>query len=269
MGAKGHHKDLEVVEIMDFVMDVARLMIQNGAEIFRVEETIEHICNHYDVEDSSAFVMSNGIFMSAKVNGKETYSNIKHIPLSAAHLGIISALNDLSRNICFGTMSLEEAKIELEEIKKIPVKPRWFRTLAAGYGSAGFCYLMGASLIDTFLAFVIAMLLFVFILFCEKYQISRVIENTVGGVIACSICVCLYFVAGEALHFDLNKVIIGSILPMFPGLPFVNAVRDVANSDILSGLIKLTNALLVFVYVAIGVGVVLSVTASITGMGVL
>lgn len=267
MGRKNHHKNIDIVEVMDFVMEVASVMILNGAEIFRIEETITHICNHYDVKEANAFVMSNGVFISAKINDKESYSGVKHIPLTNSHLGVITAINDLSRNICFGQTSLGEAKETLSIIKKMPMKPKWFRMLAAGYGSAGFCYLMGASFLDTCLVFVIAMLLYIFILFCEKHQLSKVIENTVGGGIACGICVVLYGITGNVLDFDLNKVIIGSILPMFPGLVFVNSVRDVANSDILSGIIKMTNALLVFVYVAIGVGVVLSASASILGIG--
>lgn len=269
MGAKGTHKNLDVIGVMDLVVDMSQLMIRNGAEIFRVEETIQHISKHYEVEDVNAFVMSNGIFISAKIDETRGYSKVKHIPLSSSHLGIVTALNDLSRNICFGKISLEEAKAELEEIKKIPATPRWFRTVAAGFGSAGFCYLLGATLVDTSITCIIAMIIFAFIIFCEKHQLSRVIQNTMGGAIACAICVCLYALVGDTMVFSLDKVIIGSILPMVPGLPFVNAVRDVANNDILSGLIKLTNALLVFVYVAIGVGVVLSLSTNIVGMGVL
>lgn len=57
---------------------------------------------------------------------------------------------------------------------------------------------------------------------------------------------------------SLDKVIIGSILPLVPGVSFTNAIRDIADSDFISGLVRMLDALLVFVYIAIGVGFVLS-----------
>ena len=62
-----------------------------------------------------------------------------------------------------------------------------------------------------------------------------------------------------SFEVTLDKMIIGCILPMIPGVAFVNAIRDIADSDFISGLVKLLDALLVFVYIAIGVGFVLSI----------
>ena len=56
----------------------------------------------------------------------------------------------------------------------------------------------------------------------------------------------------------LSGMIIGSIMPLVPGLAFVNAIRDIADSDFLSGTVRMIDALLVFVYIAVGVGVTLS-----------
>jgi uncharacterized membrane protein YjjB (DUF3815 family) len=44
-------------------------------------------------------------------------------------------------------------------------------------------------------------------------------------------------------------------MPLIPGVPFVNGVRDLANADYLAGLTRLTDALLGFFCIAIGVSV--------------
>ena len=54
-------------------------------------------------------------------------------------------------------------------------------------------------------------------------------------------------------------------MPLIPGVLFVNAVRDVASSDFISGIVKLLDALLVFVYIAVGVGCVMAAYAKVTG----
>ena len=51
-------------------------------------------------------------------------------------------------------------------------------------------------------------------------------------------------------------MIIGTILPLVPGIAFTNGIRDRADGDYISGAVRLLDAMLVFVCVAIGVGVV-------------
>ena len=46
-------------------MQAGHILLENGAEISRVEETIDRICRHYGVDCGEAFVLSNGIFATA------------------------------------------------------------------------------------------------------------------------------------------------------------------------------------------------------------
>ena len=48
-------------EVMEVAMQVGHILLENGAEISRVEETIDRICRHYGVDCGEAFVLSNGI----------------------------------------------------------------------------------------------------------------------------------------------------------------------------------------------------------------
>lgn len=63
----------------------------------------------------------------------------------------------------------------------------------------------------------------------------------------------------------MEGMIIGSIMPLVPGLAFVNAIRDIADSDFLSGTVRMIDALLTFVYIAVGVGLTLSIYNNMGG----
>ena len=65
-------------EIMELALQAGHILLENGAEIFRVEETMDRICRHYGLESGSAFVLSNGIFASAG-DKKEHFFAILHI----------------------------------------------------------------------------------------------------------------------------------------------------------------------------------------------
>ena len=234
-------------------------MLRNGAEIFRVEETIEHICKRFGVEAVDSFVLSNGIFLTAYSKGKENFAKVKHVPMAGIHLGIVTEVNDLSREISAGRVGIDEAFRRLEEIEKLPPKKSLYLVLAAGLGSGSFCYLLKANIWESLIAFVIGTLLYVLVIFAQKHTMSKIIINIVGGG----------FMIASNINFpfavSLDKVIIGSILPLVPGVAFTNAIRDIANSDFISGTVRMIDALLVFVYIAIGVGTVLSAYNSILG----
>lgn len=52
-------------EVLEIAMQAGHILLENGAEIFRVEETIDRICRHFGIESASSFVLSNGIFTTS------------------------------------------------------------------------------------------------------------------------------------------------------------------------------------------------------------
>ena len=64
---------------------------------------------------------------------------------------------------------------------------------------------------------------------------------------------------------SINFMIIGSIMPLIPGVAFTNAIRDIADGDYISGSVRMLDALLVFFSIAIGVGMAFSFISRVTG----
>ena len=64
---------------------------------------------------------------------------------------------------------------------------------------------------------------------------------------------------------SLANIIIGAIMPLIPGVPFVNGVRDLANSDYLAGFTRLTDAMLGFFCIAVGVSLAFVLDGSLHG----
>lgn len=251
-------------KVLELALEAGRILLRNGAEIFRVEETIDHICKRFDIEEVDSFVLSNGIFLTAHINGEESFAKVKHIPMAGIHLGIVTEVNALSREISAGMVGVDEAFERLKEIEKLPPKKSTYLVLAAGLGSGCFCYLLKANIWESLTAFVIGTLLYTFVIFAQKHSMSKIIINIVGGGF---ITVLALAATSMNLPFAvrLDKVIIGSILPLVPGVSFTNAIRDIADSDFISGTVRMIDALLVFVYIAIGVGFVLSAYNNILG----
>ena len=253
-------------EVMELAIGAGHLLLENGAEIFRVEETMDRICRHFGVESGNAFVLSNGIFATAGNEREGFFAKGQHIPVSGAHLDKVAAVNQLSREIAQGKYTVEEAMEALNAIKAMPGKRKITQVLASGVGSGAFCYLFGGTLVDGCCALAAGTLLYFFVLYVSGPKLSKIVGNILGGALVTLICCFLYLARGGG---QLDYMIIGSIMPLIPGVPFTNAIRDIADGDYISGSVRLLDALLVFFCIAIGVGMAYSMMMGALGGDVL
>ena len=249
--------------VLDLALEAGRILLKNGGEIFRVEETIKYICGRFHVEDVDIFTLSHAIIVSIKIGDGDTYTRVKHIPLSSSHLGIVAEVNALSREISAGLVGIDEAFERLKEIEEIPPTKGYLQILAAGMGSGCFGFLLGAGVMDSLAAFLIGCFLYVWVLASKRLRISKIIVNIVGGVLITFLALLFRHFFPAVLHLD--GMIISGIMPLVPGMAFTNAIRDIADSDFLSGTVRMIDALLVFVYIAIGVGFTLGAYTNIMG----
>lgn len=256
--------EIDVKKVADLALEAGRILLKNGGEIFRVEETMKRICRRFHIEQVDVFTMSHAIFISAQSESGEDYCKVKHVPLSASHLGIVAEVNDLSREISAGHVGVEEAFARLEIIDRMPPKKGAFQVLAAGTGSGVFAMLLGSSVPESIVSFGIGCLIYAWVLIAKKGKLSKIIVNIVGGVIMTLLAILAMHIPGLKM-LRLEGMIIGAIMPLIPGVAFVNAIRDISDSDFLSGTVRMIDALLVFVYIAIGVGVTLAAYNNLIG----
>ena len=253
----------ETKDVLHFAVELGDIMLRNGAEVYRVEDSILAILNAYEIEDYDVYGLSNGIFASADEATDHRASMIRHVPMLAMHLGRIAALNSLCREVCNKDITIEEAWEKLSEYKKIPTYSLPILIIATGIGCGGFSYLYGGSPLDAFMAIIVGMLLRVFLYYWEKSNRSKAITNVLGSSVVTILAVVI-FAVGLPVHYD--KIIIGGIMPLVPGIPLTNSIRDFINSDYLSGTIRLIDALLTAFCIAVGVGVVITFANMIGGI---
>lgn len=256
--------DSNVKQVVDVALEAGRILLKNGGEIFRVEETITRICNHFGVELVDIFTLSHGIFVSAENEKGDAYTRVKHIPLSGAHLGIVAEVNELSRQITGGNVTIEEAARRLKEIEKTPSKGWQLQILGSGLSAACYGFLLGATLTESLVTFVIGCLLYVWVILAKHCHLSKIVINIAGGMLITIFAIWSRMILSPVV-LRLDGMLIGAIMPLVPGLAFTNAIRDIADSDFLSGTVRMMDALMVFVYIAVGVGIVLITYNNMTG----
>lgn len=235
-------------DVLEVASEAGHILLENGAEISRVEDTMERISSHYGVHTGHFFVLSNGIFTTSSSN---KYANVEFIPIRGIQLSKVVEVNRLSYRIASGKVSLTQARAELDAIRDEPMKPAWEQIVGSAFGAAGFCAVFGGGFMDCAAAFVVGTLLYLFLLFVSSRYLSKIVGGICNSLVATLLCLASYRLGFGS---SLSNIIIGAIMPLIPGVPFVNGVRDLADSDYIAGTTRLTDAMLGFFCIALGVG---------------
>jgi uncharacterized membrane protein YjjP (DUF1212 family) len=243
-------------KVLDLAVKAGEILLQNGAEIFRVQETMTRIAAAYSYGSESfhAYVLSNAIFASLREEDGAYNADLRNIPLSPVHLGRVDAVNSLSRAIAEGRYSPDEALAQIERIRSLPENSPLLLTFSSGIVSATFCYLFGGGLLDSLAAFFTGLILYFFLIPAKRWKLSKIVSNILGSVV---ITLCALCFTGLGFGGQADKIIIGAIMPMAPGVPLTTSIRDFFNGDYLSGAIRMLDAILIAACIAIGVGFVL------------
>ena len=243
--------------IMELAYEAGAILLENGAEISRVDETMRRIAGHYGVDDENFFVLSNGIMATAK-----GFARTKFIPIKGTSLDKVVAVNQLSREVSAGKCDLEQLESRLKAIRAMRPKPAWEQITASAFGSAAFCIIFGGGFADSIAAFVAGLVLWVYMLFVGYRHLSRIAGAITGGLLATLLCGVM-FRLGLGTH--LSNMIIGAIIPLIPGVPFTNGIRDLAHEDYIAGVTRLLDALLTFFCISMGVALAFMLDAAVSG----
>jgi len=247
----------DFTQVLELASEAGHVLLENGAEISRVEDIMARISTYYGVDSKNFFILSNGIFTSgkagkvAKAGGQaSTYANVDFIPIRSSQLNKVTAVNRLSYDISAGKYTVEEARKRLEEIRHLPKKPDWLQVLASTTASGGFAIIFGGGWSDCLAAAIAGFILFLFVVLVSNRYLSKIVASISNALVMMTSCIVLWRLG---LGNSLSNIVVGAIMPLVPGLAFTNGVRDLANSDYLAGLTRLTDALLGFFCIAVGV----------------
>lgn len=240
--------------LLRVVCKAGRILLESGAEIYRVEETINRLLNCFHVEEGSAFVTPSGIFVSFVSEGR-TYSKVIRVTYSSLNLTRINEVNQASRDMCNGVIELEELENKIKACSNLelssPKAERWYSAMTA----LGFALFYGGGVWEAVVA--------AFAGFCVSWAQAHFAKRKINSFVAIGLCsmlivliACLFSML--PLSFNRDTMIIGCMMLLVPGLALTNAIRDSLAGDYLSAITRATEAMLISVSLAVGAGIVLS-----------
>ncbi len=234
--------------LLCLAMDVGEAMLKNGAEIARIEDTIERICKAYGAIHVECFSIISMIIASIRMPDGSGSSQMRRVRQTANNLDRLESFNALSRRICLETPELSVFDEMIHELKRKKAYPTWLLILASAFGTAFFCLFFDGGAIDALITFFVGAAVSAFmnipsarLNLMAKTVISAFITATLAGLCAMLIP-----------NLNVDSIIIGTIMLLVPGMMFGNAVRDLLIGDLLAGMLKLLQSIIQTLMICFG-----------------
>lgn len=243
-------------QLMNLSLYAGKLLVKNGAEIYRAEDTVQRICKSVsNVEAVDAYVLTSGIFVSLEYDN-EIITIFKKVHNSTINLEKIDKINDFSRRFVNEDISYNQGMQILKDIDENSNLDNWKAHIAAGWLASFFSLLFGGDLKDFLCAFIITLFMSFILSKASKFKFNFFIYNFLGAFVSSIFALVL-----TNLNFasNYNMVIIGSIMILVPGVSATNAARDIINGDFLSGVMGLAKTVFLGLAIALGVGAALQI----------
>lgn len=239
------------------ICTAAQLVLENGGETYRVEETAMRMAKGFHLEDASVAAFPTSIFVS--VGGQ---TRIRRISRRGTNTTRLAKVNDVSRRVERGEMDAQQAQKALDAIAAEPGWPQPVLILAYGFAAAFFSLLFGGTGAVMLAAFLIGMAVQAVQPLFSRMTMGMLFGNFAGGLLT---AVLARGIALLAPYGDVNAAIIGGIMPLLSGLLMTTAVRDTMYGDLISGVARVVEALLIAASVALGVYAGLKLMAMMGG----
>jgi uncharacterized membrane protein YjjP (DUF1212 family) len=224
-------------------------MLLSGAEIGRVEDSIRLICSAYGCSRTDVFTITSSIVVSIEDSSRRFYTQSRRITGGRTDLTRLDRLNALSRQICRETPDWDFVQSRLDQITSAPTYPMWLQVLASGMIAGAFAVFFGGSLADGAAGCILGALLRLITHLCQQARMNQILVNVFAAFLLSAMAI-LSVRAG--FGNDANKIIIGNIMLLIPGIALTNSLRDMISGDIISGLLRFLDAILVAAAIAAG-----------------
>ena len=250
-------------DILRLALFIGELMLSNGAETYRVEDSILRICKSRGFNYINVFTSPTVIIISDDRFDGLTF--MKTIKSRSIDLNKISLLNNFSREFVNNSnLTVDDAMNKLKDIVQVRSYSPKVIYFCTGIGSAFLaCLLCGNNIINFLCTFITSIFAVLFYNKIMKLSSIPAFSSLLASTFIAIIGVLLSYIG---ILDTPRMLIVGSIMPLLPGVSFIKGLRDLISGDLISGVARAFDAGMTAIAIACGVGLVLDLWVRLGGV---
>ena len=225
-------------------------LMTSGAEIYRTEESVQRLIQAYGAPFCQVFAIPNCITVSLTDPDGRPVTQIRRVPSHGTDIDQLEQYNTLCRRLCRETPPLDEAMAQLAQITRSRRGyPIWVQLFGYFLGCGAFTLFFGGGPVDGLCGGLCGIAIGICLSIMTRARANLFFKTIAGALFSALVAVALTRLRAEG---NLDAIIIGALMALVPGIAFTNAMRDLIAGDMVSGISKTAEALLIGTGIALG-----------------
>lgn len=239
-------------KLLGLALDIGKSMIKCGAEISRIEETVTRICLAYGMKKTEVFSIISMITATTIDENDKSYTQSRRLYSYSTNLGKLDKLNSLSREICRTKCPVSEAREKLDMINSETGVFHFTALIGHILAAGAFAFFFGGTYLDALAAMPIAILIYFMNTFIKARGMNKLFYTALCSALSGTLAI-LFVKIGFGTNPDI--IMIGDIMLIIPGLMLINSVREMLCGDVMSGLLRMLESIIISAAIACGFAV--------------
>lgn len=240
---------------VELALYAGEILLRNGSEAFRVEDTMQRILKHYGYPVVEVITTTTGIYVCVIDSEGVATTLLTRVHNRTIDLNNITEVNSISRKICEDKISAPDAYKSLIDVQKSVTYSDKVLISSWALSCFGFAYILNNSFREAIVTLPIAFIAGIFAIKLKK-NFNRITYPFAVSAFTAFLAILASTIFGGVL---MDDIIISGIMPILPGVALVNTVRDVLSGDYLCAGSRFLEVVVVATCIALGVGLSLSI----------
>lgn len=247
-------------KILSLACLTGKIMLQNGSEVYRVENHICQVAEYYGMTPQ-CFATLTCIIITLKNSEGEVISLVERVTSRTTNLDKVYQVYSLIRDI--SNYSCDELRNELLKIENEKPYPLLINIAGNSIGAGFFTFLFSGNIREFIAAFLCGIVIAIASKITDALKLGTFFTNLLcGGISSGTACLFLYL----GFITDVSIPIISTLMILVPGVAFINSMRDIFSGDLVTGLSRLGEVAMIGTSIAVGSGIALKLLLNMGGV---
>lgn len=243
-------KQSRLEDILDFCVELSRRMIVSGANLERVNLSIERICHAYGLHEVSCLLLTTRIQLCARDHEGRYCSRTLSIPPAGIDLEKLKQLNRLSYTVVEKQPSTERLMKMLDDASVTRGYPDWVIMLGRVGAMISLCLIFGGTWRELIPVVLVTVMMHYLMALMALPSLDKIVVNAVTMFIATT---AVLFITRTGISEEIPVIIITISMLVIPGIPLVNAVRNLLCGFEMNGTLQLMKVIVETLAMAMGI----------------
>ena len=239
----------KINELCEILLEVGSLLMETGANTFRIRITVMRIATAFGYHAELLITHHALMLTLCNQESDQFFSRLMQTSGHRVNFKIVSGLSRMSWHIIEEKWDLKMVRHEIDRLKNVSHYPRIVTLLMVALAGASFCRLFSGEAIEMIVAFIATFVG----LFVRQEAVKREF-NPYLCIFSAAFVSSIISGATVYLHIGNNPecAFTTSVLYLIPGIPLINSLLDLLDGNIINGVVRGINGLIIAFSIALG-----------------